>query len=252
MRQIAESLGKSEKWIRTEIDRYKIEEKKHNPRKVVLVLDATFWGRKQGVFVARDPLRKENLFWREIRVETSEDYRVAREEIEKIGYEIQAVVIDGKRGVRKVFSDIPVQYCQFHQVKTVTRYLTRKPKTEAGRELRILALSLVNSREEEFTSKLHSWHKKWESFLGERSVGLGARSSYTHKRLRSAYRSFHTNLPYLFTYQKFKELLIPNTTNTLDGSFSHLKNTVGLHRGKRPNRRYKIVEGLLTKKGGKT
>ena len=37
-----------------------------------------------------------------------------------------------------------------------------------------------------------------------------------------------TNLPYLFTYQKYPELAIPNTTNALDGTFAHLKELVNI------------------------
>jgi len=54
---------------------------------------------------------------------------------------------------------------------------------------------------------------------------------YTHKRLRSVYRSLKTNLPYLFTYQKYPELNIPNTTNSLDGTFSNFKSLPRIHRG---------------------
>src|SRR5204863_7931209 len=52
-----------------------------------------------------------------------------------------AAVVDGRRGFLAVFKDIPVQICQFHQIKQVTKYLTRRPKTEAGVELRTLALT---------------------------------------------------------------------------------------------------------------
>ncbi|HEY4478754.1 MAG TPA: hypothetical protein VI981_00100, partial [Candidatus Paceibacterota bacterium] len=45
-------------------------------------------------------------------------------------------------------------------------------------------------------------------------------------KVRGAYLSMERNLPYLFTYQKYPELNIPNTTNSLDGSFTHLKDKV--------------------------
>jgi len=31
-------------------------------------------------------------------------------------------VVDGGRGLANVFKDIPVQICQFHQIKQVTKY----------------------------------------------------------------------------------------------------------------------------------
>lgn len=36
-------------------------------------------------------------------------------------------------------------------------------------------------------------------------------------------------MPYLFIFEQFAELKIPNTTNALDGSFSNLKNKLRNH-----------------------
>jgi len=48
-----------------------------------------------------------------------------------IGYDVQAVIIDGKRGLYKVFKEYPVQMCHFHQKKTIQRYITLHPRLEA-------------------------------------------------------------------------------------------------------------------------
>ena len=249
--QLAKAYGRSDEWIRKEIEEHELPPQQHHPRPVVLAMDATFWGRKWGVLVARDPHKKENLHVHELTQETPEEYRRARQELEALGYTLLGIVLDGKRGIRELFRDIPVQYCQFHQMKTVTKYLTRKPKTDAGWELRAITLTLARTTEAEFMERLFQWRTRWSEFLAERtpcSCCKEKRWPYTHRRLRAAYRSLTTNMPYLFTYQKYPELRIPNTTNTLDGSFSHLKNQVGNHRGKRPARRYKIIQELLRKK----
>lgn len=68
---------------------------------------------------------------------------------------------------------------------------------------------------------------------------------YTHAKLRSAYGSLIRNLPFLYTYQKYPELRIPNTTNSLDGSFNVLKMFVNIHRGLKPKRRLKVIKELL-------
>jgi hypothetical protein len=68
---------------------------------------------------------------------------------------------------------------------------------------------------------------------------------YTHKRLRSAYRSLRLNLPYLFTYKKYPELNIPNTTNSLDGCFAYLKELLRVHRGSTRSLKNKIIEEVL-------
>ncbi len=41
------------------------------------------------------------------------------------GFTINAITIDGKKGLNKVFKDYPIQMCQFHQKMIVKRYITR-------------------------------------------------------------------------------------------------------------------------------
>ena len=79
--------------------------------------------------------------------------------------------------------------CQFHQVKTLTTKLTRKPKLEAGKELRKISLTLTKTTEKTFTKELDDWYKKWKDFLNEKSLNSETgRKYFTHKRLKSAYR----------------------------------------------------------------
>jgi hypothetical protein len=94
----------------------------------------------------------------------------------------------------------------------------------------------------------HCHCQKWSFFLKERtSDPLAGKWFYTHKRLRSAYRSLKINLPYLFTYQKYLKLNIPNTTNSLDGCFAYLKELVRVHRGINKTLKRKIIQEILTK-----
>jgi hypothetical protein len=174
--------------------------------------------------------------------------------LRKAGWNITSAIIDGKRGVAQVFErfGIPVQYCQFHQVKTVTKYLTRKPKTDAARALRTLVLQLKDMREDEFKNTLGAWYERWQEFLNEKSIAPHKNRGweYTHKRLRAAHRSLKANLSRLFTHQRYPELNIPNTTNTLDGMFSQIKNRIAVHRGLNRERRFKIISEIL--KGAQT
>ena len=163
--QLAKAYGRSDEWIRKEIEEHELPPQQHHPRPVVLAMDATFWGRKWGVLVARDPHKKENLHVHELTQETPEEYRRARQELEALGYTLLGIVLDGKRGIRELFRDIPVQYCQFHQMKTVTKYLTRKPKTDAGWELRAITLTLARTTEAEFMERLFQWRTRWSELL---------------------------------------------------------------------------------------
>ena len=188
------------------------------------------------------------MYWQEIIYENSDVYWKGRTELEKQGFVIQAVIVDGKRCLKSVFLDLPIQMCHFHQVAIVTRYLTRRPKLEAGKELKKITSLLTKSDEEKFSELLNSWFEKWKEFLKERTVNSETgKWFYTHKRLRSAYRSLKTNLPYLFTHQKYPELNIPNTTNSLDGSFSNFKSLLRIHKGLRRARRYKVICEILGK-----
>ena len=156
------------------------------------------------------------------------------------------MILDAKRGIKEVFSDLVVQICQYHQQQIVNRYLTSKPKTEAGMELKLLSDSLTKVDENLFTELLKAWRKKHRAFLKERTYKQdGEHWWYTHRRIRSAYHSLGTNLPYLFSYQRHPELQIPNTNNSLEGSFSRLKKLLNNHNGLKPWRRYKLIETIL-------
>lgn len=192
---------------------------------------------------------KRNLWWKEVTEETPWVYMEGLRELQRQGWQVLGAVIDGKRGVAKVFQGMPVQSCHFHQIKTVTKYLTRKPKTQAGRELRSIALRLTESTEAEFGTLLRTWHAEWKEFLSERTPCPCCKPNrwpFTHRRLRAAYRSLMTNVPILFTYQTYPELHLPNTTNTLDGMFSQIKNRLAVHRGAKQEFRYKIITEILS------
>lgn len=233
-------------WVRGQLDRAHTRKFLLHPQPVVAIADVTFWGRHYGVLVVRSSDLKQNLYWSEVPRETIREYADARHALAELGFTFDAIVLDGKPGVRALFADIPVQVCQFHQIASIRRYLTGRPKLDAGKELRILSLALPRLTEPVFTQALMEWHARWDSFLKERSISAETgRWTYTHRRIRSAYRSLKTNLPFLFTYQRYPELHIPNTTNSIDGSFSHLKDRLRLHRGLKEKRRWRLIQEIL-------
>lgn len=216
------------------------------PQSTIVVPDTTFWGRHYGVTVFRSWDLRRNVWWNEVSSEKQAHYHYGRKILEERGWTFTAAVVDGRRGLAVVFKDIPVQVCHFHQLKTVTKYLTRRPKTEAGRALRALALTLPHTDERTFAEALDAWERKWHAFYTEKTYVTGTKHwRYTHKNVRSAFLSLQRNLPNLFTYQKYPSLNIPNTTNTIDGFFAGLKKKVGAHHGLRRDRRYKLICELL-------
>jgi len=248
VKQLASKHERSEKWIREQLAKTSPKGFYLHPQPIVAIADVTFWSREYGVLVVRDADLKQNLCWLEVKTETASGYREARNILEELGYTFEAVVLDGKRGIKEVFTGIPIQHCQFHQIKTINTYLTRRPKLQAAKELRAVALALTEVTEDYFTVLMDQWHDKWKEFLKERSTITGTKKwFYTHKRIRSAYRSLKTNLPYLFTYQRYPELKIPNTTNSLDGCFGQLKKLLNVHNGLKQPRRWKLIQEILRK-----
>ena len=243
---LALKYGRSKNWIRKRIANASVNHPRSIPQPVVLVADATFFQRSFGICVMRSPHLKKNLYVQEIQYEAIDVYRQGRVALERQGYTIQAVVLDGRPGVRQLFSDVPVQMCHFHQKQIITRYLTRNPKLEAGIALKNITTLLCETTEYDFTHALDDWYERWALFLKEKTIDpVTLKWHYTHKRLRSAYRSLRTNLPYLFTYQKHRELVIPNTTNSLDGCFAYLKELTRIHRGATKTLRKKIIKDVL-------
>jgi hypothetical protein len=218
-----------------------------DPEPAALMLDATFFGRGYGILMARNP--KRVLHWREIVTESLSEYGLCMAQLDAMGCRFSAFVIDGKPGVRQLllqgYPGTPIQLCQFHQIQIVKRYIPMRAKTEAARELRKLCLGLTKADEGAFGAALELWHGKYGEFLKEKSLGEDGRWRHTHRRVRSAHRSLKGNLPYLFTFQKYPNLGIPNTTNHCDGLFAHIKQKVLIHRGISKGRRKKMIDYLL-------
>jgi len=217
-----------------------------NPKKLVIVVDTTFFSYESGLLVFREPNLKKNVWWEVVQSEKADNYLFGKNHLEKNGFKIAAVVLDGRPGIREVFSGIPAQMCQFHQKQIIKRYLTSRPKLEVSQGLKAIVDTLSASNELDFARELNRWLEKWQDFLKQKTADQNTgRWFYTHKRLRSAYRSLKTNLPYLFTYQKYPELHIPNTTNSLDGFFNRLKSLIYVHRGLSVHRRKRIIIEIL-------
>ncbi len=206
-------------------------------------MDTTYFGRTFGVMLFKDSYTKENLLKYYVKTETNLLYQKGINELQSKGFKVQGIVCDGRRGLLHSFPNIAVQMCQFHQVAIIRRYITKNPKLPASIELKELVSMLKLTDKESFEGGLNLWHEKWKPFLQERTLNSETgKSSYTHKRLRSAYRSLKNNLKYLFVWYDNMELNIPNTTNAIDGHFADLKNKLRNHNGLSLKRKKKFID----------
>jgi len=110
---------------------------------------------------------------------------------------------------------------------------TKNPKIQASIDLKRISSHLGKVSVKRFVLLLDCWYQRYEDYLKEKTYNPETnRWHFIHRRVRSAYRSLQTNLPYLFTYKKYSELHIPNTTNALDGGvFSPMKMLLKIHHG---------------------
>ena len=210
------------------------------------MIDAFYFNRRSGILVFRSPTLKKNLLWYEIGKEKIEDYIRGIREVQGKGWKITGTTTDGKPGVIPAIEKegIPAQMCHFHQTQIVTRYITQRPRLEASIELKEIMLRLKMTDKESFEYWIQEWREKWSDFLNEKTFNpITKRKHFTHTRLRKAYRSVLRHMPNLFTFLRNQD--IPNTTNSLDGTFSHLRDKLRIHRGLRHRRKIKLIEELL-------
>lgn len=214
-------------------------------------IDTCFYGHEFGVTIFRGLIKKVNLLWRFVTTENQETIVNGIEELRSKGWIILAMVVDGKNLSLGERLGIPVQMCHFHQLAIIKRYLTLNPKLLASQQLKQIVELLPALTEKRFIRLLNAWYFRWSDFLKEKTRVVGTKHwFYTHKRTRSAYRSLRNNLPFLFTYQQLRKQGIncPNTNNSLEGSFAHLKDKVRLHRGLKLNRKLKLINQILAGK----
>ena len=215
-------------------------------------MDTTYFGRKFGLMVFMDNTTKAVLYYAIVSHETNSAYKQGIDYLASLGVDIQSITCDGRRGLRTLFTRTPCQMCQFHQIQIVTRYLTRRPKHSASIELKRLTSNLTQFNKADFTERLDHWYLTHEAYLNERSINEDiGRTWYTHKRLRSAYRSLRTNSDWLFTYREYEQLDIPNTTNSLEGLFSELKRQLHSHHGLNEHCKLRFIKDFLLSKSFK-
>ena len=245
-KELANEFNLSEKTIRSKLKGVELNEGEIEEEETFVLADTTYFGRNFGVMVFRSAELKKNLYWKIVQYETIIGYLEGLDHLKSKGVKIKGLVCDGRRGIFKAVTDIPVQMCQFHQVAIVRRYLTSNPKLEASIELMTITRRLKDSKRAEFEYEILEWGKRWNSFLKEKTINEDTKKwYYTHKRLRSAYRSLKGNLDKLFVYQEHEGM--PNTNNGLEGIFTELKTQLRLHKGVKFEMKRKLIFAILGK-----
>ena len=206
--------------------------------KVNLLIDGTYFTNKVCLLLYRDYNIKMTLLYRLTDKEYLRDIKEALQAIKDVGIEIESVTCDGAsniiKAVREVCPEAIIQRCIFHITNEVCTWLTKKPKSDAARELRELVcyLSKINNHYDAqlWIKAFMDWRTKYKEYINEKSIDEDSgKWWYTHKLLHRSASHIERAIPNMFCYLFFKN--IPKTSNSIESFFGHLKDHLRLHRG---------------------
>jgi hypothetical protein len=226
------------------------------PNKLVLILDGKRISSDDNLILSYEYLSKQPFAWLFSERENFDSWFVLMNRIKK-DYEVEAVVSDGQKGlikaVKMVFGDIPHQRCIAHIKRFCLSRLTQNPKTDTGKELRILVceISKVKTKPEvdRWKNSFFEWDERNKKFLKEKSINpLTNRSWYTHRKLRAVRSHLKNALDTMFLH--IENINIPNTTNHVEGGInSPLSELLRRHRGiKKEEKRLLVISYLSNRR----
>lgn len=223
-----------------------------NPR-CHLVIDATWFGKERCLLVYWDKDLQHIQWWRYTRGERTEEIAEDLNRLKTAGVVCVSVTSDGGSGIRRAVewcsTSIPHQRCVVHVQRFGSILLTRRPKTLAGRDLKLLLKLLLAVRKaqerDDWLLAFQTWDERWSEFLKERSSSPETgRTWFTHRSLRKIRTLVRNAIPDLFLY--VEDPSIPKDTNGLEGRFSGLKFHYRQHRGLSLERRNAYLAWYIT------
>lgn len=214
----------------------------------VLVLDARGVG--DGVVCLLRTVERPAVTWHFAPTENTEGWHTA---FRLVRGEPRVLVSDQQKGLRlaakRRFPDVPHQRCIAHIVRRAHSWITKRPKTCAGRMARVLVLHLsrVNTEDEArvWTALFERWWLHFKEFLNEKTEGPNGRHWYTHRYLRKAAALLRGALPEMFTFTVTPQT--PRTSNHVEGGLNaQLAERLQRQRGLPPERQRALVAFFLT------
>ena len=206
--------------------------------KVNLIIDGTYFTNKICLLLYRDHNIKMTILYRLTNREALRDLKEDLQAIKNVGIEIESVTCDGAaniiKAVREVCPEAVIQRCTFHIANEICTWLTKKPQSDAARELRLLVLSLskikTHLEAQLWIKEFIDWDSKYSNYINEKSIDEDTgRWWYTHKMLHRSSSHIKRAIPYMFNYTRYSK--IPKTSNSIESFFGHLKDHLRLHRG---------------------
>lgn len=148
------------------------------------------------------------------------------------GFSPKFFIIDGERSImraiRLVWPNVILQRCLYHIQHEGMRWLRTYPKTEAGKELRLILSTLCGIKTVQHRNAFVQAYSSWVTRYREFVMSL-PRTTVAFKDLRRTMGLISNALPEMFYY--LTDVNVPSTTNALEGFHSRLKADYQRHRG---------------------
>ncbi len=214
IKQLVRSSGYSEKSLRNWFDDYLRnypEWEISRREKLNLMIDGTYFPNKVCLVLYRDFNVKATLLYRLTDNEWEDEIREDLENLLSLGIEIESVTCDGARNiiksVKKTSKDIIIQRCIIHVQRESKTWLTKHPKSDAGKTLRSLASRIheIKSYDDRdyWLSQFHLWERVFNDYITEKSYSDDSPKGWYISAVRKRMRSF-SMLEVLLHYALFQ------------------------------------------------
>lgn len=206
--------------------------------KVNLLIDGTYFTNGLCLILYRDNTIKFTQLYRLTDGEWFDEMAEDLSNLLRLGVQIESITCDGHKGllkaVRNACPDVTLQRCIVHVQRMCRIWLSTRPKSDAGRELRGIISQLHNItspiERDYWIVSLVNWYESHKDFVNQKTVNPNTgRYWFTHKMVRRSFMVIRNALPDMFHY--LHNPRIPKSTNGLESFFGHLKGHLNVHRG---------------------
>jgi Transposase, Mutator family len=238
--QISRESHYSERTLKRYFDKYLSDApsfKVKPSEKVNLLIDATYFSNNLCLVLYRDNTIKYTQLYRLTDGEWYDEIKEDLLNLINMGVQIESITCDGHKSllkaIRKVCKHVVLQRCLVHIQRMCRIWLTMRPKSQAGNDLRIIINRLhsikTHDQKNHWLVSLVRWHEQYEDYIKEKSYSPTGTYWYKHKLLRRSFTVIRRALPDMFHY--LDNGRIPKSTNGLESFFGHLKSHITVHRG---------------------
>lgn len=220
--------------------------------RVNLLIDGTYFSNDLCLILYRDNSIKFTQLYRLTDGEWYEELAEDLSNLLRLGVQIESITCDGHKAllkaVKHVCPHVSLQRCLIHIQRMCGIWLSTKPKSDAGKELRniILKLHLINDKTQRdyWIVSLVNWHETYKLYLNQKTINPETgRYWFTHKLVRRSFMVIKNALPDMFRY--LDNTNIPKSTNGLESFFGHLKGHINVHRGLSKTHRRQFIQWYL-------